>query len=137
MSTGSTAIEAIVREAPASSIAPNVRPAAASAIASGSSRRRLRKTSASVAAMTSSAATSSRTIELVMLVVSAARTTGAPVTTYFPPPCSAKQGAVRPSLVQMARVARRIRAIACRRCASLMPGRRRTWIRALLRLGNR
>ena len=65
---------------PASDSAPNVIPAAASAIASGSSRSRLRNTISSVAAITSSAAISSPAIEPVICDARSLTTTGAPVT---------------------------------------------------------
>ena len=81
MSTGSTAIEAMVSEAPASESAPKVSPAAATATTSGSSRSRARKTRASVRAMTTSAAMSRAISEWLIERVRSETTTGAPVTT--------------------------------------------------------
>ena len=80
MSTGSTAIEAMVSDAPTRETAPKVIPAAASAIASGSSRRRRRKTISSTTAITSSAAIRSTPTDAVIVAARSFRTTGAPVT---------------------------------------------------------
>jgi hypothetical protein len=80
MSTGSAAIEAMVRLAPASDTAPNVSAAAARASASGSSLSRVRNTSASVAAITRSAAPRRMKIESLTALASPSTTTGTPVT---------------------------------------------------------
>ncbi len=85
MRIGSTAIEAIVRLAPATVVSPNVIPAASSAMASGSRRSRLRNTIRSEAAMTSTAAISSLTIEPASEEARSLTTTGSPVTVYEPP----------------------------------------------------
>ncbi len=117
MSTGRTAIEAIVSDAPTTDSAPNVIAAAASASASGRSRGRLRKTSRSIAAMTSSATASSVRIERPIDADRSDTTTGAPVTVYVAP--------LR-GLNCVMRTAARTSAIASVRCASLSPDFRRT-----------
>jgi hypothetical protein len=122
MSTGRTAIDAIVSDAPTSDSPPNVSAAAATAIASGSSRSRLRKTSASVAAMTSSAANSRAIIDPVIEDVRSETTTGAPVTVYVAPLRGFQAG-----IATAARMSR----IASVRAASPRPARRRTWTSAV------
>ena len=126
-STGSTAIEAIVSDAPSSDISPNVIATAASATASGSSRSRLRNTSASTSAITRSATTSSRSSE------SDARRPGPRPDRRAGRPCSAPFLSCHSFIATAARTS----SIARRRWASLRSGLSRTWMTAAFSFGNR
>ncbi len=113
---------------PSNANSPNVIPAAASAIASGSSRRRFRNTISNVTAITSRTATSRPAIDPVIVVVSSLRTTGTPVTVYRPPYADLNIGIL---------IAWRIQLIACACCASDSDDRRRIWTNAEFAFGNR
>jgi hypothetical protein len=81
---GSTAIDAIVSDAPTSDTSPNVIPAAASAIASGNNRGRFRNTSSNTTPITKIAAASSPAIDPVIVDARSLVTTGTPETVYVP-----------------------------------------------------
>ena len=127
VSTGSTAIEAIVSEPPTSASRPKTSPLAPSAMASGNSRSGGPKTSARTIAMTARATASSTKISVESFCASPSKITGTPLTTYSP---------LR-RLKAGSATASRKRPIARSRSAWVRSGRRRTVIIAASGLGKR